>query len=550
MKKYSIVLLLLTLAALIVLAACSGDSETPGTGNGQGEGTAGAGEDRLDLRVYMRQAAHISDLKDNLLTEIVEDMFNVNLLIDASPAQGAAERQNLLLASGDYPPVFLGGDFSKIDMMRYGGLGVLIPLNDLIEQHAPNIVRAFEEKPYLKEGLTAPDGNIYGLPHVEECYHCNYAQKMWINTEWLDRLNLTMPATTTELEQVLLAFKNRDPNGNGSADEIPLTGATQSWQAEPIGFLMNAFIYHDDSNYLRAVNGRVDFVANQAEWRQGLEYIRDLYAQGLIDPQAFTQNDDAMLALGNNAGDALVGAFTAGHMGMGVSIREDNDSRWLQYHAVPPLSGPSGLKQATYFGGNVENGQFALTDKATEAEQVAAMKIANYLFSLEGSVNNGFGVKGVGWVDAAPGELGLNGQQAIFKTTFEGQPVLQDGETQNWHWEVGPAYWPEQLFDAWQAEQDVTTPEGYELFLVQETNKYAGSVPDELVPPSMFVQEDIAQALAQMQTDIKSYVKQNAIQFITGGQNLDTGWDAYVRGFQGLKLDDYVKIYQDYLDSK
>ena len=105
--------------------------------------------------------------------------------------------------------------------MRYGGQGLLQPLNDLID-HAPDILAAFEFKPYFRPEITTPDGNIYTLPHFEECYHCSVRQKLWINTTWLDTLGLQMPNTTDDLEAVLLAFKEQDPNGNGEAGRDPL----------------------------------------------------------------------------------------------------------------------------------------------------------------------------------------------------------------------------------------------------------------------------------------------------------------------------------------
>ena len=70
-----------------------------------------------------------------------------------------------------------------------------------------------EEVSYLKSAMTAPDGNIYALPKVNECLHCTYGQRMWINTTWLEKLGLEMPTTTDEFYQVLKAFKEQDPNG-------------------------------------------------------------------------------------------------------------------------------------------------------------------------------------------------------------------------------------------------------------------------------------------------------------------------------------------------
>ena len=89
---------------------------------------------------------------------------------------------------------------------------------------------------------TAPDGHIYALPQWADCYHCTYPDKLWINSTWLKKLNLQMPKTTEELRTVLRAFKTQDPNGNGKADEIPMT--TDAQDSSLIAYLMNAFAYN------------------------------------------------------------------------------------------------------------------------------------------------------------------------------------------------------------------------------------------------------------------------------------------------------------------
>src|SRR5699024_5491180 len=120
------------------------------------------------------------------------------------PNQGQAQRKQLMFAGGDYTDVFLHGNhaeegLTRTEQQRYGSQGILLPLNDLIAQHAPNIKKALDEIPYLEPEITAPDGNIYALPEISSCYHCNYSQKMWINTDWLERLGLEMPTTTEQL---------------------------------------------------------------------------------------------------------------------------------------------------------------------------------------------------------------------------------------------------------------------------------------------------------------------------------------------------------------
>src|SRR5690349_6367426 len=133
---------------------------------------------------------------------------------------------------------------------------------------------------------------------------------MWINNEWLQKLNMPMPRTTEEFKYVLEAFKNQDPNSNGKKDEVPLSGSVGIVDTNIIPFLMNGFIYDDGKKSLLLKNGKLDFAANKPEWKQGLEYMRSLYKDGLIDPGAFTQNGDAYQKLGDNAGAEILGAGT------------------------------------------------------------------------------------------------------------------------------------------------------------------------------------------------------------------------------------------------
>src|SRR5690606_8565908 len=120
---------------------------------------------------------------------------------------------------------------------------VLLPLNDLIDQYGSEIKRAFEDDPDLKAAITAPDGNIYALPHVNDCFHCWYSQKAWINKAWLDKLGLEIPTTTDDFYNVLKAFKKQDRIGKGNDDEFPYSGAYGTWHGVLSYFIMNAFIY-------------------------------------------------------------------------------------------------------------------------------------------------------------------------------------------------------------------------------------------------------------------------------------------------------------------
>ena len=371
----------------------------------------------MDVTFFAPQGK--APLEDNDYTKLVEKKFNVNIKWDLAPADALTDRRQLLLASGDYPEVFLEGKFNNTDIQTYGKQGVLIPLNDLIDKYAPNIKKVMEEKPYFKDAITAPDGNIYGLPRLNECYHCTYSQKYWMNKEWLDKLGLKVPTTTDELYTVLKAFKTQDPNGNGKHDEIPLTGAPNKyvWNGNIDAFMMNSFIYNDNDKYLTVKDGKVDFAANKPEWKEGLAYMNKLYKDGLIDPASFTQNDQAIGQLGNRQGDEIVGSITTALLSYLLNVGDDKITRHKHWVIVPPLKGPNGVQLA---GVSQGLGEFAMTitNKASEAQQIAAIKIADYAYSEEGALFSEYGpTEGIGWNKAEPGEKNIWGDPA--KYSFE-----------------------------------------------------------------------------------------------------------------------------------
>lgn len=143
--------------------------------------------------------------------------------------------------------MFFGANFTDTELMKYGADGTIIPLNDLIDKHMPNLKALFDKRPDIKAIVTAPDGNIYSLPAGEEL---GTGQEdigsnpdfLYINQDWLKKLGLNMPTTLQEYHDVLLAFKTKDPNGNGKADEIPLSFVNAFWTGD-IGYLFEPSAY-------------------------------------------------------------------------------------------------------------------------------------------------------------------------------------------------------------------------------------------------------------------------------------------------------------------
>ncbi len=138
------------------------------------------------------------------------------------PEDGAAEKLGLILASDDYPDVFLSVGISDANITKYGiEEKLFLPLNDLIEKHGNNI-KLFEAFPGTR-GRMRPSWTARSAPAG-----CQHLLPLWPAPEildqqrrWLNKLGLEKPTTTEEFYNVLVAFRDNDPNGNGGRTSCP-----------------------------------------------------------------------------------------------------------------------------------------------------------------------------------------------------------------------------------------------------------------------------------------------------------------------------------------
>nr|WP_141503701.1 extracellular solute-binding protein [Paenibacillus luteus] len=533
----------------VVLGACSTDNKPSNAATNKPQTEETGSTAPVEVSIFAVQESNI-DLPTNKFTKFVEEKFNIKLKFESTPPDGAKEKRQISLASGDYPDAYmLPGyidQFTQADVVKYGKQGVLVPLNDLIEKYAPNIKAAMEKDSDLKAFNTAPDGNIYGLVAYSQCFHCSYPNKMWINTKWLDKLQLEMPKTPEEFKAVLKAFKTQDPNGNGIADEVPLSGSTEDFGVRVIPFLMNGFVYDDDRNYLNLTNGKVESAALKPEWKEGLTYIKSLYDEGLIDPGAFAQNAEAFKKIGENGDAQILGAGAGMHPAIFVNIDVGNKNS-ADYNPVPPLTGPHG-SFATHDGGGVAPGaKFVITNKASEEQQIALIKLVDYMFTEEGQTNSASGMEGIDWRKPKEGEVALGEGVEPKVATI---PAVEGEAPRNAGWSgTAHFYMPREYRDSWVQGTDIYDSANYERRLYQATLQYQGHEPKELFPLwAIWIDNAEVDEASILQTNIKSYIEQNALQFITGNKSLEKDWDAYVKGLQDLKINRYLEILQKAYD--
>lgn len=555
MKKQSLSFYLGLLVVLsMLLTSCAPSGGAPAAEAPAGGEASVPTDGSVTIRVFSPQDPN-TDLATNSFTLEAQEMFGINFVWETTTMDGnaAKEKRQISLASGDYPDLYLlipwVDQFTQLDLLKFASQGVIIPLNDLIEENAPNIQAALDNYPDFKAMATAPDGNIYGLPQLIQCYHCSYANKMWVNTKWREALGIEVPTTTEEFQAMLEAFKTQDPNGNGVADEVPLSGSIEDYGVRPLAYLMNGFIYDDDRTYLILNNGQVDTVANKPEWKEGLAYIKGLYDAGLIDPGAFTQNAEAYKKIGDNADAQLLGAGAGMHPAIFVTVGPEAPYG-ADYDAIPPLQGPHAA-YATYLPNTVPGATFVLTNKASVEAQIAAIKLVDYMFTQEGQLRAHFGEEGVDWRRPEEGDVAQNKEVEPIFATIQ-QPA--DAEPRNASWGAMAQYFQPKTFrDGWVQSVD---PEeyylwpGYERRLQDATDLMVGKEsPDHFPFWALWPDPETADAVAMQRQNITDYVNQNALAFVTGSQDLEADWESYVAGLEQLDLAGYLATMQAAYDA-
>jgi putative aldouronate transport system substrate-binding protein len=504
------------------------------------------------LRVLVPSNPTVQDFATNEFTAWFEEWTGVTVEWEVVPAATPAERDaslNLRLASGDYPDVLLNFYPTPTVTQIYGQQGVFQNLNDLIAEHGVFTKRAFEEYPSAQVAATASDGNIYALPQVNDCFHCSMSQKLWINQEFMKTLGLEMPTTTEDYAEVLRQFLAGDPNGNGEADELPLSGSTIVWHGFLDEYFMNSFIYHP-GNKLRLVvmDGQVTPIYAQDAWREGIKFLAGLFAEGLIDPEALTRDRDQLRAIGDGGGTdtARIGSVPAGWFGEFTSYDPQGVGLWAQYTTTPPLEGPGGVRWAGFNPyGSSSNGAFIITDRCENPE--LAFKWADALGHIEATTRSIHGVKGRDWDWANEGDIGINGEQAIWKSISD----IANVPSQNAHWsQAGPSfrsndyrlgqYVPEEI-----AEFDI------EVILYNQTNEnylpYAQ--PEEMTLPPLYFSEDQAQFVAEVTPTIEAYVDETFARAISGQIDIEAEWENYVSSLEAMGLSQFVAAHQEVYDA-
>ncbi|MDR1541683.1 MAG: extracellular solute-binding protein [Clostridiales bacterium] len=396
-KSLRISTLALALALIMSVAGCdSGSSASPNpqapstqTAEGGGDATAPvASADSSDvLPVTLFYVSPHKETPDtDVIKEYLLETFGIEL-IGTFASDNWQQKYSLLISSADVPTLSV---MPIANFYEYAREGAYMDLTDLVGNY-PGIMEYVED---LWPRLSV-DGAVYGLPNKNVAGKYNVVYRK----DWLDKLGLKTPETIDEYVEVLRAFTEDDPDGNGLDDTYGYANASGS--SPGAGMHMFYGMFGGAPGFYHKTNDVIEIGSISEGYKKSLMFVKDLLDKKYMDPESLTQKSDQFWQ-----------KFLRGEFGSYVGWWGDLAFPYLAYNmsetqpeaelvTANPVKGPDGLSGMTEYDPLAV--VCGISYKAEEVDRI--LKFIEWSMGDEGYRILKYGTKGLYYDTDENGEL-------------------------------------------------------------------------------------------------------------------------------------------------
>ena len=336
--------------------------------------------------------------------------------------------------------------------------------------------------------------------------------------------------------QVLIAFRD---NAEKLQSEFGIEGSII-----PMSFIMNdqdpcllingfGEGYGDpDTGRHIAVTDDLEVIctATQEGFKDGLAWMHELYEEGLIDPEAFTQDWSTYVSKGKS-----------GRYGVCMSWDIANIDNLADWTVLPALTADTKnvTPQNGSFTGGFERGRCVVTAVAENPELVCQWLDLMYV-PFQSPQNN--------W-----GTYGEDDDYDIFELSenAEGGKMLKHAplgdaspiEVREAEFVGGPLAVLDDYYDVY-----VTCPDDAQYRLDWIEEYYTPDMNTEYVYPNVFMSQEDTEDLADVQDDITKTINAAKSDWVMNGVT-DDQWEDFKDDLEAYGLSEALEIYQKYLDA-
>lgn len=438
--------------------------------------------------------------------------------------------------------VFSAG-FSDSDLLRYADQGAIIPLEEYIENDMPNLSTVFEKYPEYKAMCTATDGHIYALPWIEQLGANKTAiqtvsNMSFINKKWLDFLGLEVPTTVEDFETVLLAFRDNADKLKSEfgidGDIIPMSFIMNDGSQDPL-LIINGFGEGygdvDQGRHIAVTDDKkVICTAVQDGFYEGLKWMNHLYEEGLIDPEAFTQEWSTYVAKGKSGRYGVCFSWDVANI--------DNLADWVP---LPALTADirNITPQNGSFTSGFDRGRCVITAVAENVDLLCSW--FDLMYDPMQSPQNNWGTYGEdNGFDIFEMSENENGEPMLKHAPLgDASPVeVREAECVG-----GPLAILDEYYGVY-----VTCPDDaqYRLDWIEEI--YTPDMNTEYVYPNVFMSAEDTEALSNLQADITKTINAAKSDWVMNGVD-EAKFEELKSSLEAYGLSDMLAIFQKYLDA-
>ena len=444
-----------------------------------------------------------------------------------SPAAGSGTEQfNLMLATGDYPELieaawsteYPGGPQKAIED------GIILPLNDLIDKYAPNFKKAMESNPDWEKQCKTDEGQFYGFPMLSKGDYSCFGGIM-LRKDWLDELNLEVPETIAEWENVLRQFKEKKGATAPYTSNARLFSPT--WQSPQFNTAFNVgkgfYVENDVVKFGPLEPGYKDWIALMSRW----------YQEGLLDHDYLVNSDSAIDAKMTDGSAGAIQGTVGATMGKYLNLMKDQNYDLVA--APTPVMNKGDIPIIGDISPSVQEPALAITSNCKDP--IAAVKWIDYLYSDEGLILKNFGIEGdtFNYVNGEPiltdkiinNPEGLSISDAMCRNFRANYPAPGFGQLNGY---LEQYYQLDQQKDA-----------------IKVWNQYSEEA-KKTTMPNVSPSADEAEEFASLKVDINTYIEEMVVKFVQGTESMDN-YDSFIEKLKSMNVDRMIEINQKAYDS-
>ncbi|GAA3409672.1 extracellular solute-binding protein [Paenibacillus hodogayensis] len=367
-----------------MLAACSGGSganekkaaDNAATGKGE------ASNAPVKLKAYETDINNPIPPGDSMSIPMLAYLAKkTNTILDVSFLSHGKynEQLRLKMAAGEYPDFYWTGGFANEETLAND---MVLPLNDLLDKYGPNLKKVIPQSAW--DAVTLK-GKIMAIPRFAGG-GTDTERLIYVRKDYLDKIGAKIPATSDEFLTLLRMLRDNDPDGNGKNDTIPFSGR------QSFGWMENIFgMWGVDPSANTIYNGQVIPGYLHPNMKQGLEFIRTMYKEKLLDPE-FLTNTGSIWSQKLHSGQTATYIHTVEQVGdFQKAIQDANPNVKVDVVAIPT---PKGKGYEGPVGNRKNPISVSTIVMKTTKHPVEVIKMFDWIASEEGQVYIDLGIEG------------------------------------------------------------------------------------------------------------------------------------------------------------